>query len=1076
MEDGRFCHWVVLALLSLAPIVGPLSADTPTASITGTIKDASGGVLAGVAVTAKDTETDVTRSTATNQAGVYLFLGLRAGATYEVSATRAGFTTAKRMGVVLRVSDEVRIDLTLTVGEARESVSVTASSPLVQTESGTVSAVVNKQAIQELPNDGRQLQNLALIVPGISGGWNLSTAANRYGKARENTEGAFNDNGARSRSNDYILDGMPMLVQQYSVFNFEPSNEAVQEFAILSVLPPAEYGRTMGGQVNVVTRAGSNQYHGAGYEFFRNDALNANDTLRKRGGLERGHVRHNQFGGSAGGPIWKQKHFFFVNTEILRNLEASSSRTVSVPTALERNGQLAYTDTTGVRRALDLSNQITPVSKRLLSLYPDPNTSLAAGNYTAGLAIGLHDYQYAARSDHHFSDRDIVTVRTAWNLNDQTYIIDLFGGPYIPGFPLPNPERTTNGTMGYTHIFGPGLLNEARVGVNRYGNILANGDQRNASEFGLPNGANANGIPSITFAKGGLADLGGLGWYNRDQNETTVFATDVVSVLHRSHGLKFGGELTRHHFNTRGAENQRGSIFFDGSRNTLIPKTAANAEANTLADLMLGLPYQATITTGAFGRGYRQWSWAWFAQDSWRATRRLTVDYGLRYEYSAPYTEVNGKLSNVVPGLGLVTAKSSNWPGFYQPDRNNLGPRAGFAYDVTGKGRTVIRGGMAVLYETLLQASTVQQVENNAPFSAAAVTTAPTPFAKDSGPSMTLLNLRASAKPSNSLAAVPLDLRNPYSMQFSFDVQQALTRSWLLELGYRATRGVRLPFNYNINQVSVDLLTPGQRSQIAALISRGEDTAPIVDRLRPYPDFNSITLYTNQANSIYHSLQIKVERRFHAGLNLLAGYVWSKSIDNASDFGSGDSSEVVLDSLNLRAQRAVSSFDIPHRFTAAFNYLLPPVKARAWKPLLGGWQVNGIVTVQSGQPFTPYTSQFDPYRNESFNRLNAAGDPNRSVAPGYAYNPGAFAAPPAGAFGNSGRNVIRGGGYNSANLSLFRNFALRESLRLQLRLEAENALNRVNFQGPVTDQTTAPGLFPAAAPPRIVQLGGKISF
>lgn len=1041
----------------------------------GTVNDASGGVLADVVVSAKNIDTDVTRSTTTNQAGNYLFLGLGAGS-YEVSASRSGFMTARRLGLVLRVSDEVRIDLSLTVGEARESVSVTAAAPLVQTESGTVSTVVNKQAIQELPNAGRQLQNLALIVPGVSGGWNLSTAANRYGKARENTEGAFNVNGARSRSNDYLFDGMPMLVQQYSVFNFEPSNEAVQEFAILSVIPPAEYGRTMGGQVNVVTRTGSHAFHGAGYEFFRNDVLNANDTLRKRGGLERGQVRHNQFGGSLGGPIWKQKHFFFVNTELLRNLEASSSRTVNVPTPAERSGSLNYTDSTGVRRVLDLSNQITSVSKKLLSLYPEPNTSLAGGNYTAGLAIGLHDYQYAARSDHHFSNLDVVTIRTAWNLNDQIYIIDLFGGPYIPGFPLPNPERTTNGTLGYSHVFGPQLLNETRIGVNRYGNILANGDQRNASEFGLPNGTNANGIPSISFAQGGLADLGGLDWYNRDQNETTVFASDIVSVLRASHSMKFGVEGTRHHFNTRGASNQRGSIFFDGSRNTLIPKTAANAEANVLADLMLGLPYQATITTGAFGRGYRQSSWAWFAQDSWRATRRLTLDYGLRYEYSAPYTEVNSKLSNVVPGLGLVTAKSSNWPGFYRPDRNNFGPRAGFAYDVTGKGRTVIRGGMAVLYETLLQASTVQQVENNAPFSAAAVTTAPTPFAKDSSPSQTLLNLRSSAQPSNSLAAVPLDLSNPYSTQFSFDVQQALSQSWLVELGYRATRGVRLPFNYNINQIPVDLLTAGQRSQIAALISLGADTAPVVDKLRPYPDFNSITLYTNSANSIYHSLQFKLERRFHAGLNLLAGYVWSKSIDNASDFGSGDSSEVVLDSLNLHAQRAVSSFDVPHRFTAAFNYLLPSARLGAWKSIFAGWQMNGVITAQSGQPFTPYTSQFDPYRNETFNRLDVVGDPNRNIASGYAYNPSVFTTPAVGTFGNSGRNIVRGGGYNSANLSLFRYFPLRESVRLQLRFEAENAFNHVNFQGPVTDHATAPGLFVAAAPPRIVQLGAKISF
>jgi hypothetical protein len=1064
-----------LVLFLLAAVSIPLAGDTSTATITGTITDSGGGVLSGALVIAQDIDTGVARSTSTNPSGVYLLLGLQAGR-YEVSASIPRFTTAKRAGLILRVNDEVRIDLSLTPGENRERVVVTESAAEVQTESSAASAVVGERAIQDLPNDGRQLQNLALIVPGVSAGWNRSTAANRYGKARENTEGAFSVNGARSRSNDFLVDGMPMMVRQYSVINFEPSNEAVQEFTIVSSTAPAAFGRTMGGQVSIVTRAGSSRFHGAAYEFFRNDQLNANDALTKRAGLPRGEVRHNQFGASLGGPIWKQKHFFFVNTELLRNLEVSSSRTVNVPTADESRGLIPYTDAAGARRVLDLSSRITPLSAKLVALYPQPNSSLAQGNYNAALAIGLNDYQSHVRTDHHFTERDVVTVRTSWNLNDQIYLIDVFGGPYIPGFTLPNPERTTNGTIGYMHVGGPGLVNEARLGVNRYGNILANGDQRSAAAFGLPNGSSANGIPSVSFAQGGLAGLGGLSWYNREQDELTVYASDTVSLLRGAHSVKLGVEGSRYHFNTRGAGNQRGTIFFDGSRNTLLPKTPVNAEANALTDLLLGLPYQATITVGQFGRGYREWAWAAFAQDSWRATRRLTLDYGLRYEYSAPWTEVNGKLSNFAPGVGLVTPQSPGWTGLYQPDRNNFGPRAGFAYDLTGQGRTVVRGGFGMLYETLLQASTVQQIENNAPYSAAAVTTAPTPFSPDNSPSRTLLDLRANAQPSRSLAAIPLNLRNPYTLQFSLDAQQALGQSWVVELGYRATRGVRLPFNYDINQVPLGALTALQRGRIAAAIGSPAGTAPVVDPLRPYPAFNSISLFTDSANSIYHSLQFKVERRFHAGLNLLAGYVWSKSIDNASDFGSGDSSEAVLDSLNLRAQRALSSFDVPHRFTASFNYLPPAPAARALRTALGGWQLNGIVTVQSGQPFTPYTSQFDPYTNRSFNRLVVTGDPRKNAPAGYAYNPAALDLPAIGSFGASGRNIIRGDGFRSVNLSLFRNFAVRESVRLQLRLEAENALNQVNYQGPITNQSTSPGLFVAAAPPRLVQLGAKISF
>jgi hypothetical protein len=354
-----------------------------------------------------------------------------------------------------------------------------------------------------------------------------------------------------------------------------------------------------------------------------------------------------------------------------------------------------------------------------------------------------------------------------------------------------------------------------------------------------------------------------------------------------------------------------------------------------------------------------------------------------------------------------------------------------------------------MMYETLLQASTVQQIENNPPYSASAVTFTPTPFSRDSSPVRTLLDLRSSAQPSHSLSAVPVDLRNPYTMQFSFDVQHAIASSWLVEAGYRSSRGVHLPYNYNINQIPLDTL------------------------IRPYPAFNSISLFENAATSTYHSLQTKIERRFTSGLNLVAAYTWSKSIDDATDFASGDASEQVLDSRNRHLQKAVSSFDVPHRFTLAFNYLIP---ARMWKPVLAGWQVNGLLTAQSGQPFTPYTSVFDPYRQEAFNRLVVIGDPNRNVPAGYAYNPAAFAIPAAGTFGNSGRDIVRGDGFRSADLSLFRSFNLAERLKLQMRFEATNALNQVNYQGPVTNQSTRPGAFVATAVPRTVQLGAKLSF
>lgn len=1064
-----------VVLLGLFLLISTQSrGDVSRAVISGTISDASGAVLSGAVVTVRNAETGVSRTTTTNEAGVYNIPDLQAGP-YSLLAKAAQLSSVERKDVVLKVGDHVRIDLSLPTASNQETIEVKEPLPETQTESGTASTLVNEKAIQDLPTDGRQLQNLALLTPGVDAGWNVSTASNRYGKARENTEGAFSVNGARSRSNDFLFDGMPMNLRQYSVINFEPSNEAVQEFAVLSSVPPAEYGRTLGAQVNIVTRPGTSQFHGSLYQFFRNDVLNANDTFSNRAGLPRGEVRHNQFGGTLGGSIWKQKHFFFANAELLRNVEASETRTSFVPTADERNGLIPYVDSTGTAQTLDISKQITPVSASLVALYPLPNASISAGNYTTSLPIRLNDYQFHVRTDHVLTDRDTLSLRASWNLNDQIYVIDRFGGPYIPGFTLPNPEETGNGTISYSHVFSSAIVNEARFGVNRYTNSLANGDTRNAAQFGLPNGSDANGIPSVVLSSGGLADLGGLSWYNRDQNELTIFSSNVLNVLHGTHSMKFGGDLSRYQFNTRGATDERGSIYFDGSQNTLIPNLAANALARTLTDLLLGLPSSATITTGQFGRGYREWAWSLFAQDSWRIKRQLTLDFGLRYEYNTPWTEVNNKLSNFVPGTGIVTAVNSSFGNLYESDRNNFAPRVGFSYDVFGTGRTVVRGGFGILYETLLQASTVQQIENNAPLSASGITFSPTPFSQyPNTPATILLDLRGSTQPSNSLSAVPKNLRSPYNLQFSMDVEQSLGNGWLVEIGYRGTRGVHLPFDYNINQVPVDSLTLAQRAQIAAAVNAQQDTSSIINPLRPYPTFNTVEVFSNGANSTYHSLQVKVQRQFSQGLNLLSAYTFSRAIDNATDFASRDSSEHVLNSYNLHLQKAVSSFDVTHRFTAAFNYAIP---APAVKWLLGGWQANGIITIQTGQPFTPFSSTNDPYRNESFNRLNLIGNPNSNVPSGYAFNPAAFIPTSFGTFGNSGRNIVRGDGFRSVDVSVFRNFSVRERLKLQMRFEATNAFNQVNYQGPVTDQNSpAFGQFNATAVPRTLQLGAKFSF
>ena len=483
----------------------------PTAVVVGTVTDSSGGVISGVTVRARHVETDFEQVTTTNPAGAYRIVGLQAG-THELIFSAPQFTTLRQTGIVLRVGEEVRADTSLQPGAIEQTVEVTASAVNTATETATVATVVDTRNVQELPLNGRQLQNLALLSPGIAAGWNWSTAANRYGKARENTEGAFVVNGMRGRSNDFVLDGMPMNVRQYGVINFEPSNEAVREFELKASAPQAEFGGALGATVNIITRMGTNQLHGSLYEFFRNDVLDSNSTFGTRAGLPRGKLRQNQYGGSIGGPILSNKHFFFGNFEQLRIIEGVETRVVSVPSPQERSGLIQYRDASGGQQTLNLGGRINPISQGLLGFYPQPNTATAGPlNYTSALTIGLVDTQFHVRTDHHLSDRDMVTVRVSANNNDQDYIINRFGGPYIPGFNLPNPEKTINGTIGYLRTFSSQFVNEFRGGVNRYSNDLANGDQTTPSEVGLPNGnESANGMPSVTFAGSAIEPLGGL--------------------------------------------------------------------------------------------------------------------------------------------------------------------------------------------------------------------------------------------------------------------------------------------------------------------------------------------------------------------------------------------------------------------------------------------------------------------------------------------------------------------------------------------------------------------------------------
>ncbi|MBK7928333.1 MAG: hypothetical protein IPJ98_12820 [Bryobacterales bacterium] len=544
-----------------------------------------------------------------------------------------------------------------------------------------------------------------------------------------------------------------------------------------------------------------------------------------------------------------------MNTELLRIVEGVETRLTSVPTAEESRGVLAIQDAGGPRR-LDLSSH--------QSHEPQPAEPVPAPN-------------------------SVVTVRFSWNLNDQEYVINRFGGPFIPGFSLPNPEKTVNAGVGYTRTIGASMVNELRVGVNRYRNPLANGDPRSAEEFGIPNGSVANGIPSIEFRGGTLESLGGLAWFNRDQNETTYQVSDSLSVLVGGHSLKLGGTLLRQHMNTRGAYNQRGTVRFDGTRNTLVPRLAGNERAALLADFLPGLPSEAVITIGQFGRGFRQWNGSWFVQDSWRATARLTLNLGLRFDYTAPWTEVNREASNVTSqgrasdgGRGGVSRlvpcgrpynlRAAAWLCLRCGRTGRLWCAADSAFSTRRCCRPLGGVGGEQQRRFRRRRSRVRPCRLRA---------VDLPHAAGFGAlSCAVRSLRVRWADSGIRTRCSSKLGHPAQAGVELDAGDRLAAG---------ARGVRLPVYRNGNQVPLESLTAAQRGLIGAAASAGQDTTALLQPLRPYLQFDNITLSENIASSVYHS----------GGAPYAAGpqrpavrcllHV-RQSIDNASDFNSGDAS------------------------------------------------------------------------------------------------------------------------------------------------------------------------------------------
>lgn len=1071
------------------------------AAIFGTVTDQNGAVVSNADVTVIQQGTNLKVTATTNISGNYRLSLLPVG-NYKFETSAVNFSKSYIENVNLRIGEERRIDVSLAVAGASATVEIdTSKLPLINSSSATLQTVIPAERVENLPLNGRQIQELALTAPGVSasGGFR-SSAFNQFGLATpsDGNGGAFSVNGASSRSNGFFLDGVDINVPEQGVIAFPVPVESVREFQLQTNNFSAEFGRYSGSIVNFVTKQGTNKFHGRAYEFFRNDKLDANDPFLKAQGLPRSVLRQNQFGATGGGAIIKDRLFIFGNYE--RNIvrQGTGAFTSNVPTAEQRAGILRFNDANGNQQVLNISpNRISTAI--LDGFIPLPNSTQIGANFLADGIQAIDEDIFTVRGDARFTDKDLLTVRYTYDNQRQFFPFDIFFvSASLPAFPFSNPEKRTSLSASYTRTLTPNLINEFRFGLNYQENPIPNGNPIDPATIGLPNGSPQNdfgsGLPIIRVSGFGgtggqpLTDNLGAGFTNRQLFQFI----DNVTIVTGDHTIRTGIELRRARVDSNSFRTLRGSLSFNGSNNGVIdPTIAGNAPVAALADFLLGLPAQAQISSADPNRLFETKALHTYVQDEWRVNRRLTLNLGLRYEIDTPLTDTGGRIANLIPGVGNFVVGSPQLERLHRLDTNNFAPRFGAAYLLTEDGKTVIRGGGGIFYDNGVFQDRFLTARTNAPFAITAIDNNPIPFPV-TGNATTFTSLLGTGA-ATSAASIDRDFRTPLAYQWNLNLQREFSLGFLPkffgnlsnilgEIAYVGRRGTNLSRQININQIVAANSPQAQFSPVGSRPFAGADT-PAAARFS-----NDIIQQQSTANSIYHALQIKVEKRLSGGSSFLAGYTFSKSIDDASGIGTGVDDRP-QDSFNLQAQRGLSNFDVPHKLVFSSTFALPFGKNRRFfsdappiiRYLISDFQINSISTFQSGQPFTVTVGAFNAATGTSNRRLNLVGDPLANVPEGFAFNPAAFASPASGFFGNVGRNTLRGDNYFNSDFAVLRTFGLPflgESGNVQFRAEFFNLYNKVNFTLPVTSfSSSAFGRYVSnATSPRVIQFGVKINF